>query len=179
MRLGNRFGKRTPSPLWSRSDGPHCIGHAAKQAQGFNPLEHTHAGQGASGQQKHHSSHLAGAPTQAAFDQAFQTLARPKISGEAHRCGGRLSDSTTECDRALCRREKPNSSVGSHPTGFTAQAGALRHLHSRDCLRPRLPSLQSRRAKTPAPVPKQRRLAAFELANTQPTLTTLTSVESF
>jgi hypothetical protein len=47
---------------------------ASNQAQGGDALEQSHSGWVSGREQKHDSSHLAGAPTQAAFDQEFHGI---------------------------------------------------------------------------------------------------------
>src|SRR3954447_10461772 len=56
-----------------------------------------------------------------------QAVTRSKIPRETHRRGRALSESSRPGDRALCRREEPNSGFTTHPARAAAKERPQRH----------------------------------------------------
>src|SRR6266852_4621095 len=76
--------------------------HVTIQAAREHALELPHDGRGAGDQQGDREQHLAQPQYQAASHPKFQVVTRSEVSGETHRRGRPISESSRQGDRDLC-----------------------------------------------------------------------------
>ena len=122
--LGDCSGPRPESHLRFDADQGRDRRHPTIQAEREHALELSDHGSGAGDQQIHREQHLAQPQHQTASHGDVQAVARSQIPGETHRRGRPISESSRQRDRALYRREEPNSGSGSHPARTAAEERA-------------------------------------------------------
>ena len=126
------LGKGCPPP-WPHSkdlfaeDQGYCRSYSSHDTFQCDTLEHTIHGRSPRCERSNDTSDLEAAQSQAPSDQILQAQSRQAFLREARRRCWSLPQSAGQVISALCRREKPNSSTRSHPTGPSVKERPLRN----------------------------------------------------
>ena len=100
-----------------------CRGNSSYNSCRCDPLEHANNGQSPRTERGQCSSHMAQTQFETASCRNFQAQPGQTIYRETARCRWSLFKSPRQSNRFMCRREKPDSGVGTHSSANALASG--------------------------------------------------------